>query len=38
LRSPAVTLGRRDGQAVILVVPAMSIMLFGALGLALDGG
>ena len=30
--------GRQDGQAVIIVVVAMSILLIGALGLALDGG
>ena len=30
--------GRRDGQAVIIVVVAMSILLIGALGLAMDGG
>ena len=32
------TFGREDGQAVILVVVAMSILLIGALGLAIDGG
>ena len=30
--------GREGGQAVILVVVAMSILLIGALGLAIDGG
>lgn len=30
--------GPEDGQAVILVVVAMSILLIGALGLAIDGG
>ena len=34
----SINLGREDGQAVILVVVAMSIMLIGALGLAIDGG
>ncbi len=34
----ATTFGRKDGQAVILVVVAMSILLIGALGLAIDGG
>ena len=34
----ATTFGRQDGQAVILVVVAMSILLIGALGLAIDGG
>jgi hypothetical protein len=38
LRRVALTFGRRDGQAVILVVVAMSILLIGALGLAIDGG
>ena len=38
LRSAAHTFGRREGQAVILVVVAMSILLIGALGLAIDGG
>ena len=38
MRSAAHTFGRRDGQAVILVVVAMSILLIGALGLAIDGG
>jgi hypothetical protein len=38
LKSAAHTFGRRDGQAVILVVVAMSILLIGALGLAIDGG
>jgi Flp pilus assembly protein TadG len=38
LRRSTTTVGREDGQAVILVVVAMSIMLFGALGLAIDAG
>jgi hypothetical protein len=38
LKPPALTFGREDGQAVILVVVAMSILLLGALGLAIDGG
>ena len=38
MKSAALTFGRRDGQAVILVVVAMSILLIGALGLAIDGG
>ena len=38
MKSAAITFGRRDGQAVILVVVAMSILLIGALGLAIDGG
>jgi hypothetical protein len=38
LKRLAHTFGRRDGQAVILVVVAMSILLIGALGLAIDGG
>jgi hypothetical protein len=38
LKSAAHTFGRRDGQAVILVVVAMRILLIGALGLAIDGG
>ena len=38
MKSAAHTFGRRDGQAVILVVVAMSILLIGALGLAIDGG
>jgi len=38
LRSAAHSFGRREGQAVILVVVAMSILLIGALGLAIDGG
>ncbi|MGA2578897.1 MAG: pilus assembly protein TadG-related protein [Bryobacteraceae bacterium] len=33
----AVIVGGEDGQAVILVVAAMSIFLIGALGLAIDG-
>ena len=38
MKSIAHTFGRQDGQAVILVVVAMSILLIGALGLAIDGG
>lgn len=38
MRSAAHSFGRREGQAVILVVVAMSILLIGALGLAIDGG
>jgi hypothetical protein len=38
LKRLALTFGRQDGQAVILVVVAMSILLIGALGLAIDGG
>ena len=38
MKSAALTFGRRDGQAVILVVVAMSILLIGALGLAIEGG
>jgi hypothetical protein len=38
LKHFAHTFGREDGQAVILVVVAMSILLIGALGLAIDGG
>jgi hypothetical protein len=38
LKRLAHTFGREDGQAVILVVVAMSILLIGALGLAIDGG
>jgi hypothetical protein len=38
LKRFATTFGRKDGQAVILVVVAMSILLIGALGLAIDGG
>ncbi|MGA2770566.1 MAG: pilus assembly protein TadG-related protein [Bryobacteraceae bacterium] len=38
MRRSAINLGRQDGQAVILVVVAMSILLIGALGLAIDGG
>jgi hypothetical protein len=38
LKRLALTLGRKEGQAVILVVVAMSILLIGALGLAIDGG
>jgi hypothetical protein len=37
-RISATHLGRKDGQAVILVVVAMGIFLIGALGLAIDGG
>lgn len=32
------SLGPRDGQALILVIASMGLFLFGALGLALDGG
>ena len=38
MRRLAINFGRRDGQAVIIVVVAMSILLMGALGLAIDGG
>ena len=38
MKSAALTFGRKDGQAVILVVVAMSILLIGAVGLAIDGG
>jgi hypothetical protein len=38
LNRHATTFGRENGQAVVLVVVAMSIMLFGALGLAIDAG
>ena len=38
MKRPVHTFGREDGQAVILVVVAMSILLIGALGLAIDGG
>jgi len=37
LKCSGVTFGRENGQAVILVVLAMSIFLIGALGLAIDG-
>jgi Flp pilus assembly protein TadG len=37
-RLPAFPFGREDGQVVILVVVAMSLFLFAALGLAIDGG
>jgi Flp pilus assembly protein TadG len=37
-RLPAFHFGREDGQVVILVVVGMSIFLFAALGLAIDGG
>ena len=30
--------GRRDGQAIILMVVAMSLILVGAVGFAIDGG
>lgn len=30
--------GRRDGQAIILMVVAMSLLLIGTLGFAIDGG
>ena len=29
---------RENGQAVLLVIVAMSLLLIGALGLAIDGG
>lgn len=38
MKRSALHFGRRDGQAVIIVVVAMSILLIGALGLAIDGG
>jgi Flp pilus assembly protein TadG len=38
LKRLGLTFGGEDGQAVILVVVAMSILLIGALGLAIDGG
>jgi hypothetical protein len=38
LRRPALTFGRERGQAAILIVVAMGILLIGALGLAIDGG
>jgi Flp pilus assembly protein TadG len=38
LKPPVFSFGRKDGQAVILVVVAMSLLLIGALGLAIDGG
>lgn len=34
----SISFGRQNGQAVILVVVAMGILLIGALGLAIDGG
>jgi hypothetical protein len=37
LKHFAISFGRRDGQAIILVVLAMSIFLIAALGLAVDG-
>jgi hypothetical protein len=37
-RIAAINLRSEDGQAVLLVVVAMSLLLFGALGLAIDGG
>jgi len=33
----SLSFGREDGQAIILVVVAMSFFLIGALGLAIDG-
>jgi len=38
LKRSTTNAGREGGQAVILVVVAMSILLIGALGLAIDGG
>jgi len=38
LKTPVIAAGRRSGQAVILMVVGMSIFMFGALGLAIDGG
>ncbi len=38
MRHSAIHFGREDGQAVILVVVAMGILLIGALGLAIDAG
>jgi Flp pilus assembly protein TadG len=38
LKRSTITFGPEDGQAVILVVVAMSLLLIGALGLAIDGG
>jgi hypothetical protein len=38
LKRAALTSGGEEGQAVILLVVAMSILLIGALGLAIDGG
>jgi Flp pilus assembly protein TadG len=38
LKRSANHFGREEGQVIILVVVAMSIMLIGALGLAIDGG
>jgi hypothetical protein len=38
MKKLTISLGPEDGQAVILVVAAMSLFLFGALGLAIDGG
>ena len=37
MRSSSINFGPKDGQAVMLVVVAMSIFLIGALGLAIDG-
>ena len=34
----AIPLGRRDGQAVFLVVLSMSLLLIGVLGFVIDGG
>ena len=38
MKRSSITFGGEEGQAVVLVVVAMSIFLFGALGLAIDGG
>jgi len=38
LKRSANHLGRRDGQAVLLVVLSMSVLLIGVLGFAIDGG
>ena len=38
MKRSALQFGRQDGQAVIIVVVAMSLLLIGALGLAIDGG
>ena len=38
MKRAALTSGGEEGQAVILLVVAMSILLIGALGLAIDGG
>jgi hypothetical protein len=34
----SMSFGQRDGQVIILMVVAMGIFMFGALGLAIDGG